>query len=108
MAGTFYNLEEVAEKLSKTEEEIRSLIKDGKLHEFRDGAKQLFRAEEVESLVAELAESEVDLVLDETGEISLEPGSPNEAPSEGGFNLSHVGGESVTTSSDFFCIWHSR
>ena len=91
MAEKFYSLEEAVEKLGKTEEDIKKLVKDGKLREFRFGANISYKMEDVEALKAELEESEVDLVLDETGEISLEPSSSGEGPSEGGFNLSNVG-----------------
>jgi hypothetical protein len=92
MAGMFYNLQEVIEKLGKSEDEIKELIRDGKLREFRDGSKQLFKIDEVDNFVAEVGESEIDLVLDETGEISLEDAPEQPKPkSEGGFNLSNMG-----------------
>ncbi len=50
MAGMFYSLEEVAEKLGKSPEEIQELVKNGKLREFRDGQTQLFKVQEVDSL----------------------------------------------------------
>ena len=37
MAGMFYSLQEAAEKLNKTEEEIKQIVKEGGLREFRDG-----------------------------------------------------------------------
>ena len=80
MAGMFYKLQEVAEKLGKSEDEVRELVKEGKLREFRDGASLLFKVEEVEALlkatglggeefVIELAPSETtgaELTPDET------------------------------------------
>jgi excisionase family DNA binding protein len=51
MAGMFYTIQEVAVKLGKTEAEIRELVKQGKLREFRDGAKILFKVNEVDALV---------------------------------------------------------
>ena len=80
MAGMFYKLQEVAEKLGKSEDEVRELVKEGKLREFRDGAELLFKVEEVEALlkatgpggeesVIELSPSEatgVELMPDET------------------------------------------
>jgi len=53
MAGMFYSLQEAAEKLNKTEEEIKEIIKDGKLREFRDGPNLLFKIDEVEALMAD-------------------------------------------------------
>lgn len=91
MAEKFYSLEEVVEKLGKTGDEVREMVQQGKLREFRFGANISYKVEEVEALKVELDESEVDLVLDETGEISLESNIPDDMKSEGGFNLSNVG-----------------
>jgi len=106
MAGMYYSLQEVVKKLGKTENEIKEMVKEGKLHEFRDGAKVVFKVDEVDAVVAERAQlditgSEIELVLDETGEISLDTVG-TEAPAEdkpkppaggisGGFGLSHMG-----------------
>jgi len=53
MAGMFYTLQEVAEKLNKTEEEIKEIVKKGKLREFRDGPNLLFKVDEVEALMSD-------------------------------------------------------
>ncbi len=53
MAGMFYSLEEAAEKLNKTEEELKEIVKDGKLREFRDGPNLLFKVDEVEALMSD-------------------------------------------------------
>lgn len=50
MAGMFYSIEEVAEKLGKTAEQVEELVHQGKLREFRDGPNVLFKVDEVESL----------------------------------------------------------
>ena len=50
----FFTMQEVVEKLSKTEEQIQELIQEGKLREFRDGTKLLFKVSEVEALAADL------------------------------------------------------
>lgn len=52
MAGMFYSLQEAIEKLGKTEEEIKQIVADGKLREFRDGPSLLFKVEEVEALMS--------------------------------------------------------
>ena len=91
MAEKFYSIEEVVEKLGKTADEVKQLVKEGKLREFRFGANISYKAEDVDALKTELDESEIDLVLDETGEVSLESNISDEAKSEGGFNLSNVG-----------------
>ena len=43
MAGMFYSLTEAAEKLGKTEDEVKQLAKEGTLREFRDGSNLLFK-----------------------------------------------------------------
>jgi len=53
MAGMFYSLQEVAEKLNKTEEEIKQIVKKGKLREFRDGSNVLFKIDEIEALMSD-------------------------------------------------------
>jgi pilus assembly protein FimV len=53
MSGMFYSLEEAAEKLNKSKAEVRQLVKEGQLREFRDGPNVLFKAEEVEALMPE-------------------------------------------------------
>ena len=87
MAGIFYSLEETIDKLGKTEGEINALVKEGKLREFRDGAKILFKVTDVDALIPDVSEvidgvelsdvskaasaadgSVVELMPDETGE----------------------------------------
>jgi hypothetical protein len=53
MAGMFYSLQEVAVKLNKTEEEVKELVKEGRLREFRDGPNLLFKIDEVEALMSD-------------------------------------------------------
>jgi hypothetical protein len=51
MAGMFYSLGEVVEKLNMTEEQVKELVRGGKLREFRDGSNVLFKVDEVEALM---------------------------------------------------------
>jgi len=53
MAGMFYSLQEVAEKLNKTEDEVKEIVKAGRLREFRDGPNLLFKVDEVEALLSD-------------------------------------------------------
>ena len=71
MAGMFYSLEEVVEQLSITAEQVTQLVKDGKLKEFRDGDKVLFKVEQVQQLAAE-SEDVIELAVDEDELIPLE------------------------------------
>ncbi len=98
MAGDYYSLEEVIEKLGKTEDEIKKLVSDDKLHEFRDGANTLYKVEEVDALISEISEldtaaggSAIDLLPDDTG-ISAEP----IADLSGGIDLSDLTGADTT------------
>jgi excisionase family DNA binding protein len=75
MAGMFYSLKETADRLGKTEDEVRQLTKSGKLREFRDGSHVLFKVDEVNGLLAE----GIDVDLDAA---PLELAAPEE-PAEG-------------------------
>lgn len=101
MAGTFYTLQEAAQKLGKTESQVKDLIKQGKIREYRDGTKVLYKQDEINKLAEEsdtidlVADSEIGLELEKTAEIKLEPDmspdSPKKPDSEGGFGLSQMG-----------------
>jgi len=79
MPGMFYKLEEVMEKLGKSQEEVAALVKEGKLREFRDGDNSFYKVEDVDALAGEpgedvsLMDDSLELSIDETGEISLAP-----------------------------------
>ena len=68
MAGMFYTIQEVATKLSKSEDQVRQLVKDGKLREFRDGAKILFKVNEVDGMAGPASSS-----FSEESALSLTP-----------------------------------
>ena len=68
MAGNFYTIEEVAELLSKNEKEVRDLVQEGKIREFRDGSKLLFKKEEIDNLKEESEPISLDINLEDTGE----------------------------------------
>ena len=99
MASTYYKMSEVMDKLRKTEQQVQSLIKNGKLRQYMDAGKPVFKVDEVDTLAEEIVGldistggSELDIVLDETGEITLEPDEESKKkPSEGGFGLSQMG-----------------
>jgi len=50
MAKMFYTIEEAAEKLGKSEDEIKQMVSDEQLEQFRDGDKLMFKREEVDRL----------------------------------------------------------
>ena len=93
----YYDMQEVADKLRKTEEEVQELVKDGRLHQYMDSGKSVFKIEEVDTLAEEIIgldvssvgltpdSSETDVQLEETAEIQLEPDEDaEEAPKPAG------------------------
>ena len=121
----YYSMQEVAGKLRKTEEEVQELVKKGQLRQYMDSGKAVFEVQDVDALVEEIVGldvssvglspdgSEMEIQLEETAEIQLEPdddteeaaGSagpddmeldiepdmPGQKESEGGFGLSQMG-----------------
>src|SRR5918997_6608859 len=55
MAKMFYTLEEAKTALGKNEEEIKQYAREGRLREFRDGPRLMFKADQVEQLKSDLA-----------------------------------------------------
>ena len=68
MAGMFYSLEEAAEKLNKTKEQLEEIVQEGKLREFRDGPNLLFKIEEIEALMSEAKAAEPEAPAPEVAE----------------------------------------
>jgi len=66
MAKMYYSQEEAAAKLNVSIEGLTDLARQGKLQQYRDGTKIVYKAEQVDGLVGEAA-------LDDTGEIELAP-----------------------------------
>jgi hypothetical protein len=54
MAKMFYTLDETKTALGRNEEEIKQLTREGRLREFRDGPRLMFKADQVEQLKNEL------------------------------------------------------
>jgi hypothetical protein len=54
MAKMFYTLEETKSALARSEDEIKQLAREGRLREFRDGPRLMFKADQVEQLKGEL------------------------------------------------------
>jgi len=70
MAKMFYTLDETKVALGKTEEEVKQLAREGRLREFRDGPRLMFKADQVEALKAELGGGggdQIDLGPSDTG-----------------------------------------
>ncbi len=118
MASNYYSMQDVMEKLEKSEKEVQSLVREGKLRQYMDSGKPVFKVEDVDALAEEVVgldltgeQEEIGLSVEESGEISLEPDDDDEADSgkdpdeikdkdkdkdaasEGGFGLSQMGDE---------------
>ena len=72
MAKMFYTMDEAKAALGKTEDEVRAFSRDGRLREFRDGPRLMFKADQVDNLKSELAGS--------SDQISLGPSDSGSPP----------------------------
>ncbi len=66
MAKMFYTIEEVCEKLSKNEDELKEMVRTGQVQEFRDRDKLMFKVEQIDLLASQEDTSEVHLDLEDT------------------------------------------
>jgi hypothetical protein len=90
MAGMFYSLKETAEKLGRTEDQVRDFVKQGKLREFRDGSNLLFKVDEVESLLPMVA-----------AKTAGEPPAPEEpVPTEQGSQAGQISEDEISLASE--------
>ncbi len=78
MAQQFYSVEEAQEKLGLSADELKQLVRDGQLREFRDGGQIKYKSEEVDQLAENLATlsgslggTSGDLVLETSDESSM-------------------------------------
>jgi hypothetical protein len=84
MAKMYYSVEETLAKLTCNEDQLRGLVRAGKLREFRDAGKLNYKVEDVDGLVAAQAglggsSASGELSLEDSGEISLLPGDSGSA-----------------------------
>lgn len=63
MAKLFYSVAEAAEKLGKSEDEIRQMASSGQLEEFREGNDLVFKAEQVNLLAGDEDDDDISLDL---------------------------------------------
>lgn len=66
MAKMFITLAEAQEKLGKSEGEIKAYCREGRLREFRDGPRLMFKVDQVEALAI------IDSVIDESSLLALQ------------------------------------
>src|SRR5687768_1359586 len=62
MAKMFYTMEEAKAALGRSEDEIRQFAREGRLREFRDGQRLMFKADQVEQLKGEMSSGSLDQV----------------------------------------------
>jgi excisionase family DNA binding protein len=55
MAKMFYSLEEAAQKLGATEDQVKQMAGSGKLQQFRDRDKLMFKRDQVDALAGKSA-----------------------------------------------------
>lgn len=113
MAKMYYNPEETLAKLGCSEDQLKAMVRNGKLREFRDAGKLNYRVEEVDKLVQgqqnlSAASGSGELSLEDSGEIALmpddsgsgvamkaedKPGKPGPGGSDAPVDLSGTSGE---------------
>jgi hypothetical protein len=69
MAKMYYNMEEAAARLGCNEEQLRGLVRSGKLREFRDAGKLNYRVDEVDKLASQTGDNASG--VSGSGELSL-------------------------------------
>ena len=96
MAKMFYTGEETRNLLGKDEEELKQLTREGKLREFRDGPKVMYKSDQVDALRGEMGlGSAVDLgPSDTSGPLSL--ADTGAAPSGSVISLADAGSKEDT------------
>lgn len=70
MAKMFYTLEEAAQKLNKTEQEVQEMASSGQLQEFRDGDRLMFKKEQVD-LLTDAGDDDIISLSDDLEPLSL-------------------------------------
>jgi len=93
----FCSTGEAAAKLGMTEDEVKGLVRDGKLREFRDRGDLFFKADEVDRLAEQLGQAAGMVTPDDSsaGGIAL----TDDAPSDAGVGASSAGDSAIGGSS---------
>ncbi len=67
MSKMFYTIEEVCQKLAKSESEINDMVSSGQIQEFRDGENLIFKVEQIDILASPDDSGSIELDLTDTG-----------------------------------------
>lgn len=92
----YYNIQEVMAKLRKSEEDVKGLVKEGRLRQYMDSGKAVFKIEDVDALAEEIVGLDISsfgetppddgtdlgIMLEETSEVELV--SEETTPPQGG------------------------
>ena len=68
----YYDIQQVTEKLRKSEDEVQNLVKEGRLRQYMDSGNTLFKAEEVDALAEEIVGLDISSIGDAQSEESEE------------------------------------
>ena len=71
MAKMFYTLDETKAALAQSEDQIKQLTRDGRLREFRDGPRLMFKADQVEALKSQIGGDPLSIGDDSGAPLSL-------------------------------------
>src|SRR5262245_58611144 len=77
MANEYMSLDQVCEALGTGQGDVKAMVADGRLHEFRDAGKVFFKRSEVDKLAAKQGSSIVVLAADD--EIAVDHGPDENA-----------------------------
>lgn len=92
----YYDIQEVMAKLRMSEEELQGLVKQGRLRQYMDSGKAVFRIEDVDTLAEEVVGldissfgqtppeegSELEISLEETAEVQIDPEKRKSPPAD--------------------------
>jgi len=114
MAG-FYNVQQVCAKLKKTEDELRKMVRDGQLREFRDAHGPAYKMEEVDAFVAHMTDTGITLLDSKAGtpavpdtpaapQKPVAPGRPSPKSDSSVFSLEPAPAETEAAKTDVFSL----
>jgi len=86
MAKMFYTLDETKAALGKTDDEIKELTSGGRLREFKDGNRLMYKTDQVEQLKRDMSAGAAE-DIDLADSIGLAPEDPPPAKSASGISL---------------------
>ncbi len=91
MAKMFYTLDETKQTLGKNEEEIKQFTREGKLREFRDGPRLMFKADQVDALRSSVTGDAINLGPSDSGS----PIGLADSKGGSGISLSEISGSGL-------------